>query len=127
MPSGRLECIFVDIYAKHSNVTRHPNFLQGALKCFVGLKKSLCWCNIMICHQFPVHIMGIHKWNAHLCMLQGCAVHHLTCIVQSRVPTEIRPGAYICLCRVVECQNKSQCHTWALNLSAAPLGHGPRI
>ena len=25
------------------------------------------WCNILICHHFPVVIRDLHKWNTHLC------------------------------------------------------------
>ena len=33
---------------------------------------------------FSVHIKGTHKWNTHLCMPLGCAVHHFECVAQPR-------------------------------------------
>ena len=40
--------------------------------------------NILKRQHFPVYIRGVHKLNTHLCILLGCAVHHLACTAQPR-------------------------------------------
>ena len=53
---------------------------QTLLPSFIG--SLAIWCNNLIRHHLPVHIMCNYEQNTRLCALLGCAVHHLPCLFQ---------------------------------------------